>query len=556
MLFQIIFNKNSYLRILKRRILNLFFFKSYLEKKIKNFNNRIKYNKSFFKSKLTILIGPSFSIWKPSYITDQLLAFLFTKMFIKVIPIYCDGIQEVECNVYGGVWSGGEEFKKNCSTCQKFSKRQWRFHKIEALPLSKFISLKKKDTIKKKIFKLEHKQIENFFFNGQNYGLLARNILVNNYTVSDPKLIKGYKFLWRQHLINLLFLSEAYSNVINKVKPDRVISNESFYGMWNVLMNICKKKIIPFYNHFFINKNRVCFNLNQPAMLQNFRKSFTSFTIKKKYKKNLSPLVKNWLKGNRNYNLGILSQNNKVNNFFNADYKKDTVILAANIIWDLAALDKQLFFKNMSDWIVSTVKWFSSKKNLQLIIRAHPLETSHKLPTTIETVKSILIRNKLFPLPENIIFIDSDNKILFDNLYNLFKPKAILVHTSTVGFECVAKYGCKVITTGSAHYREMGFTYDPKNKIEYFEEIIKSFKYERGNIVNSDVKNLALDFIEFNQFHYSINVDIFRNQTFNIDPYKLEKFEKKLNRSAFGYVIKCIKEGSEIYKKNKWPPIS
>lgn len=555
MVFQIIFNSNSYLRILKRRIFNLFFFKSYLEKKIKNLNNQIEY-KSFFKSKLIILIGPSFSIWKPSYITDQLLAFLFTKMFIKVIPFYCDGIQKVECNVYGGVWNSGENFKKNCLKCQKFSKRQWKFHKTQPLPLSKFISLEKKRIITKKIVKLEHKQVENFFFNGKNYGSLAGNILVNNYTVSDPRLIKNYKFLWKQHLINLLFLSEAYSNLINEVKPNRVISNESFYGMWNVLMNICKIKKIPFYNHFFINKKRVCFNLNQPAMLQNFRKSFTSFIKEKKHKKNISPLVKNWLNGNRDYNLDILIKNKKVNNFFNADYKKDTVILAANIIWDLASLDKQLIFKSMSDWIVSTVQWFSFKKNWQLIIRAHPLENFHELPTTIETVKSILIRNKLFPLPENIIFIDSDNKILFDNLYNLFKPKVILVHTSTIGFECVAKYGSKVITTGSAHYREMGFTSDPKNKKEYFNEIKKLLKHEMDNIENLDKKNLALNFIEFNQFHYAINVDIFKKQTFNIDPYKFEKFEKKLNHSAFGYVIRCIKEGSEIYKKNKWPPIS
>ena len=180
MLLQVIFNKNSYLRVLKKKILDLFFFKSYLEKKIKKFNNKIKNNKFFFKSKLIILIGPSFSQWKPSYIVDQLLAYIFNKMLIKVVPIYCDGIQEVECNVSGGTWSQGDKFKQSCLRCQKFSKRQWKFHNIQPLPLSEFISPEKKIFIKEAIFKLKHAQIENFFFKNENYGLLAKNILVNN----------------------------------------------------------------------------------------------------------------------------------------------------------------------------------------------------------------------------------------------------------------------------------------------------------------------------------------------------------------------------------------
>lgn len=550
-------NNNSYFRRLKRRMFNFFFFKSYLEKRIKNLNDKIKLNKFFFNNKLIILIGPSFSIWKPSYVTDQLLAFLFTKMSIKVLPIYCDGIQEVECNVYGGAWNGGEEFKRNCQNCQKFSIRQWKFHNTQPLPLSKFISFKKKNSIKKKISKLAHKQIENFFFNGKNYGSLAKNILVNNYTVSDPKLINDYKFLWKKHLINLLFLSEAYSNIIKKIKPDRVISNESFYGMWNVLMNICKKQSIPFYNHWFINKERVSFNSNQPVMLQNFKKSFVTFS-KKKNKKNNFSLVNNWLEGDRKYELNILTASNQINrlnnSFKNSD--KQTIILAANLSWDLAALDKQIVFTSMGDWIVSTVKWFYDKKNVQLIIKAHPVESSKKIPTTKETVKSILTKNNLLPLPENIIFIDSDNKILFDDLYKLFKPKAILVHTSTVGFEYVAKYGAKVITSGLAHYRGMGFTSDPKNKREYFKKIIKSLKNQNENIRNLNLKNLALKFLEFNHFHYAINLDIFKNRSYDIEPDKFYKFEKELNYNAFGYILKCIKHGKDIYQKKEWTPLS
>ena len=65
-----------------------------------------------------------------------------------------------------------------------------------------------------------------------------------------------------------------------------------------------------------------------------------------------------------------------------------------NLEWDSIVAYDPTIFKSMNDWIIETVKWFIDNPKFELIIRAHPAETVHYIPTQItvkEMIKIILV---------------------------------------------------------------------------------------------------------------------------------------------------------------------
>ena len=58
------------------------------------------------KNSIRVLFGPSFSIYPPSFIHDRILSYALKMRGADIFPIYCDALQSIECNVYGGVWGG------------------------------------------------------------------------------------------------------------------------------------------------------------------------------------------------------------------------------------------------------------------------------------------------------------------------------------------------------------------------------------------------------------------------------------------------------------------
>jgi hypothetical protein len=107
-----------------------------------------------------------------------------------------------------------------------------------------------------------------------------------------------------------------------------------------------------------------------------------------------------------------------------------------------------------------SLKYFSHKNGVQLVIRVHPGEQIGWGPSLYE------ILTERFPkLPENIHLLPADAKV---NTYDLVNTADFgLVFTTTVGME-MAMIGLPVIVTGRTHYRGKGFTLDVDSWDSYF----------------------------------------------------------------------------------------
>jgi hypothetical protein len=513
------------------------------EKEIRNSEHKIQ------SRQLRVLIGPSFAIYPPSFALDRAISLALRIRGCDVVPIYCDSIQKEECNYIGGDWGGKEKFQANCTKCKQTSEQLWQHGLNKPIPLSRYLSAEDIEKVRSIVTELDFDAAKNYQVDGIAYGIMAKDILVNNYLVATPTLIENHEHLIKVHLQNLLIVSLAYERILDQHKPDRVVSNDSYYGMWAILERLCRARAIPFYSHWPVNNSRSAFAYNDAAMNLDFTKSWANFS-KIVLAESDEKQIEKWLTGNRGYFIDTtkLAGHECDEPVLNTiDPSKPTLILAANVIWDLAALNKQILFKDMAEWIIETINWFASKENYQLIIRPHPVETSPKIPKTKETVFAV-IESSGVRLPENVFLLKSDAKVTFNELILKYNVRGVAVHTTTVGFEYPA-LGLPVVTTAKSPYRGFGFTIDPTSTEEYFIVIRDLLTGERKS-VSDQSKELAKKFIKFNHFHYYANTGLFVGNP----PVIAENFKEilKQEKGPFNYVINSIVEGLPINSTDRW----
>ncbi len=543
---------NQYYRLTKSRIRN--FLVSDWVGKLDKIEKKIEVSLRKARSgSPRILFGPSFAIYPPSFVLDRALSLALRLRGAQILPIYCDSIQQVECNVCGGDWGGGERFAENCRNCKRISERLWRKNPHNAIPLSEYLSASDTERIADEVANLDFAQAMAYERNSIDYGMMAKDILVNNYLVATPTLIEGHEKLLKVHLQNLLAVSLSYERILEEQKPDRVVSNDSYYGMWAIMQRLCQARSIPYYSHWPVTQNRVAFAYNDAAMNLDFTKSWPKFSNSPLTQED-NDLIEKWLGGER----GLVIDSTRLSGHESDDpvlqkisQHKPTLVLAANVIWDLAALNKQIVFEDMIDWIIQTIEWFRGNQGFQLIIRPHPAETAPQIPKTRETVEAAIELNRV-ELPENVFLLKSDASVTLSEIVNRFDTRGMVVHTTTVGYEYPAM-GIPAVTTARSPYRGFGFTIDPESRQEYFSSLNSLLAEERVTVSDSS-KELARKFIKFYQFHYYSNTGLFSGNPPEISDNFVEVLQS--NEGPFAHVIDSILTGSPINGRDSWIPFS
>jgi hypothetical protein len=394
---------------------------------------------------------------------------------------------------------------------------------------------------------------------GLPVGLWAKDILVNNYVVGDYNLIPDHHKLGLVHMRNLLILKTAYGRLLDDLKPDRIVANDSYYGMWAILQKLSEKRGIAFYSHWMgTRQGGWCYAQNDAAMNLDFSISWGNFS-KKVLNDRQKEKVEKWLEGRltgKEMILDTASLGDHQNVGFDAgklDGKKPTALLAANVIWDLAALNKQVVFNDMIDWIAETIEWFRNRPEFQLIIKPHPAELNPSIPETTERVEIALAARDV-AFPENVFLLSPKVNFTVYQLSSL--ATAVLVHTTTVGIEMAAR-GIPVITTARAPYSGFGFTIDPVSRGKYF-RILERTLQGCSPMDTAVQKDLAYKFILFFHFHYYMKVGIMDYMWGEVPRLKLGSIRELLpgKNIYLDYVTDSIMGGLPILSETRWPPES
>jgi|WetSurMetagenome_2_1015567.scaffolds.fasta_scaffold29976_2 hypothetical protein len=519
-----------------------------------------------------IMYGPLFSTYEPCSAHDFLLIQALLLRGAQVFPVAMGKLEEGESVFCGGIWGGyaqEDELRRLDLEEQHFAEvnelENLLWHdcaRLDRLFLSDYLTLVEKNEIREQCSDYPLDDYKNWIFDDMPIGKWALDVLRNNYLVQDETVIPSYKVKMHGLLYNIALCICALNKLIDQQAPDIIISNDSFYYPWSIVEILAKRKNIPFYSYWtpLASDGASAYTYNDAAMNLDLSlpwKSWLAADLSDRQIKFIDLCLHNRRYGNSMVlNTADPSKNNTqlVVQELEIDKTKPTALLAANVIWDLAALNKEIQFKNMFDWIIQTIKFFSEHKEWQLIIKPHPVEENKHIPVTRQKVKDV-ISSHFTELPSNIVVLDSRTTYQVYDFFDLIKVG--LVFTSTVGLE-LACHGIPVVTAGKAPYHGKGFTYDTNTQQEYF-DVLKTLM--ESNQKRDDCiayAEMAKKFYLLQYFHYYSRINFFDYSIGSKNPVKVAVRDiKDLLPGAnpvLDYVCDSILNHLPIVSEDRNPP--
>jgi len=145
------------------------------------------------------------------------------------------------------------------------------------------------------------------------------------------------------------------------------------------------------------------------------------------------------------------------------DFSKPTIGLLPNVVWDAQLHYKSNSFKNLIEWTIQSIEYFTKRPDLQLLIRIHPAEIKRYSKSRQPLTKEI--EDAFSELPPNIFIVPPESKI---STYTVMDQcNAVLIYGTKTGVELTSR-GIPVVVAGEAWIRNKGFTFDATTPEEYF----------------------------------------------------------------------------------------
>lgn len=501
---------------------------------------------------MSVLYGPPFAIHEPSRTVDYLLMRELKRRGCRITSVWCDQVQETECAVYGGVW-GGDQFRANCASCAHLASSQGVADR--EIPLSKLIDRESREDVRRLIGEMELGAVAELELDGYSFGSAARQILSNMWTTETWSDVPDAARLLRAHVSNLLVLDRAYVNVLSQESFERVISNDTSYGMWGILAHRAAERDIPTYSVWPVKDSRVAVGDKNPAVQPAFSEpwdEFKSIILEPREEAAVDEFIRSALSiGSGTTSGPVPGDAEHMRAPADASPRGSAVVLAMNALWDLASYEKQALFADVEELICKTISWFATtQRSRRLIVRSHPVESDPALPPTRKTVASLVIKalslESVSQLP-NWLHLDAGDTPL--GMW-LDSGATVVVHTSTVGAVAAAS-GNRVITTGHAPYRGLGFTTDPMTPDEYF-----AFLADADSVRNdAETVTLARKYLLLQNFAYYSDWKMFERSNW-LRVASVRRRSTTTRNPGFEYIIDRILAGQRIMDEKSWPPVT
>jgi hypothetical protein len=145
------------------------------------------------------------------------------------------------------------------------------------------------------------------------------------------------------------------------------------------------------------------------------------------------------------------------------DRSKPVIGMLTNVSWDAQLHYPANAFPNMLEWMVQTCQYFSTRPDLQLLIRVHPAEISGFPPSRQPILAEL--RRRIPTLSPNIIVVPPESGISTYALMSLCN--SAIIYGTKMGVE-LTSVGIPVIVAGEAWIRNKGLTEDASSPDEYF----------------------------------------------------------------------------------------
>jgi len=311
---------------------------------------------------------------------------------------------------------------------------------------------------------IKFEDIYDFCFKGYYIG--------KNVYSSFRRYLRGKPMLKEQENILRFYLYAGMANIemaenfVAKEKPDRVIMSHSVYTDYGSPLQV-----------FLKNKITVSVGFCSPGVVGN-RNDCQVFSFPEDLKRTSPQMIldKTW-DNIKNKKLSLVEEKkleeifsqrypkNKSNgpNIFDFGNNNPVCCIFAHAIWDAVDDMYQMVYKDFDEWMIDTIKEISKIKNINWLIKVHPVEFIEASGSQKSYGVCDVIENNFGELPSHIKILKN---IAVNNLELYKKISMAITVVGTPGLE-VAMFGKPVIVAGQAHYAKKGFTYDASTREEY-----------------------------------------------------------------------------------------
>jgi hypothetical protein len=146
------------------------------------------------------------------------------------------------------------------------------------------------------------------------------------------------------------------------------------------------------------------------------------------------------------------------------DPAKPCIAMLTNVTWDAQLFYASNAFPSILDWVFETIRYFSRRPDLQLIIRIHPAEVRGTMKARQQMMDEI---KRVFPeLPSNVFVVEPGSQLSTYAIAAL--SDCALIYGTKTGVELTAA-GIPVIVAGEAWIRNKGITQDASSRQDYLE---------------------------------------------------------------------------------------
>lgn len=146
------------------------------------------------------------------------------------------------------------------------------------------------------------------------------------------------------------------------------------------------------------------------------------------------------------------------------DFSRPSIGLLTNVMWDAQLHYPQNAFRDMWEWLVTTIRYFETRPELQLIIRVHPAELRGHIQSRQPVAEEL--RRELGQLPPNVQVIPPDSPV--STYAVMAQCDSVLIYGTKTGVE-LTSFGIPVIVAGEAWIRNKGITIDAQSREHYLE---------------------------------------------------------------------------------------
>ncbi len=379
--------------------------------------------------------------------------------------------------------------KGMCRNCVYFSKK---FYTIAELPFayySEYISTETLQKINDIVTNLTEEESLTYIYKGVRVGFHTHNSLLRFYKGNDPQESKyDYTSLLLKRLTNAMIATEVAAKVVEKEKPDILLTSHGCYSSWGSFAEYFMNKGIRTRVWYTgIKKNSLIFDVS--SLSDHFKMYYDQRkrkSLSKKEEKELQTFLKKRKTGERGggdtYFFGFEQPSSNLQQQFHFKKYNTTYMMFPNIPWDASLVNANRAFQGVYEWISETIQLFMKKSDLQLIIKIHPAETKYH-----DSKKTVLdfIQTTCPHLPPNISIIPPHTNL---SAYSLFPYIDVgLVYNGTIGLELLL-HDIPVILAGKIHYSDRGLTYDVTNKKDYatflFDKKLSSLSKQKKQLLH------------------------------------------------------------------------